>query len=205
MSSRARALLTITVIISTHQTAWSGTKARNSVESNCHAVPTIVDEKLLDDDSKIRSHIEYDTVPMGSNEKGRANFLKNMDRMNGVPYLDAKKRQKYRAKIASGLMYTANGSLLGWSLICRPTVYLYVMDKSGNFFVGSDKDVIHHSAFLAGEPVASAGHIKIMNGKVQMISNESGHYKSDFTHFQQAIVELERNGVTEFEQKIWKN
>jgi hypothetical protein len=35
----------------------------------------------------------------------------------------------------------------------------------------------HHSSFLAGEPVASAGEIRAKNGVLELVSNASGHYE----------------------------
>ena len=39
------------------------------------------------------------------------------------------------------------------------------------------QNVIHHSSFLAGAPVAAAGEIKVVNGRLVSISNGSGHYR----------------------------
>jgi hypothetical protein len=39
------------------------------------------------------------------------------------------------------------------------------------------QNTIHHSSFLAGAPVAAAGEIKVVNGRLVSVSNGSGHYR----------------------------
>jgi hypothetical protein len=53
----------------------------------------------------------------------------------------------------------------------------------------------HHSSFLAGGDVAGAGTIKVIDGKMAMISDESGHYKPGITQVNNVISELEKKGI----------
>ena len=74
---------------------------------------------------------------------------------------------------------------------------IFVMSATGNIHVISH--VIghrHHSSLLAGQPVASAGEIKVMNGYVQWLSNKSGHYRPNPDHLMQVLHQLQKNGVT---------
>jgi hypothetical protein len=70
------------------------------------------------------------------------------------------------------------------------------MDGDGNIY-SADKSVVnHHSAFLAGGPVASAGHWCVINGIVQTISNVSGHYQPPIDYCKQILAELKRRGIS---------
>lgn len=42
---------------------------------------------------------------------------------------------------------------------------------------GTYTDFFHHTSLDAGNPVLCAGMIRVINGKVELISNDSGHYK----------------------------
>ncbi|NJO01404.1 MAG: hypothetical protein HC880_06690 [Bacteroidia bacterium] len=53
----------------------------------------------------------------------------------------------------------------------------------------------HHSSFLAGRPVASAGHIVIENGILRAINALTGHYKIDPSLNKQLLEELKLRGV----------
>jgi len=54
----------------------------------------------------------------------------------------------------------------------------YVWTKCGTLLAGEHKvNHLHHSSFVAGDAVSCAGMIRVINGKVDMISNNSGHYK----------------------------
>ena len=162
-------------------------------------------EVLTRDLEKLEVKFEYKLIPMGGGEKGKASFLANVDKMNNVPYLNEVERQKYKAEFREGLVYDSKRNLLGKRILGnKPIEYLYVMDEFGNFYIGDDKKVIHHSSFLEGGPVASAGHIVIQKGKVLSISNESGHYKPPEAIFQQAVTELKAKGISGFESKVWR-
>jgi len=54
----------------------------------------------------------------------------------------------------------------------------FIMDKHGNIFIENEQLLgpFQHSSFTRGEPVAAAGNIRIDNGKIVFISNNSGHY-----------------------------
>jgi hypothetical protein len=70
-----------------------------------------------------------------------------------------------------------------------------VMDKAGRMYAGPSSEVVRHSSFLAGNPVAAAGLIQAENGKVTGLFNESGHYQVPQDYFNQLEKELGRNGV----------
>ena len=78
--------------------------------------------------------------------------------------------------------------------------YLYVMDEDGNFYIGQPT---RHSCFLAGMPVASGGHIRIKNGKITYLDNESGHYRPTVEMFNQGVTELNSQGMRGFETRAF--
>lgn len=66
----------------------------------------------------------------------------------------------------------------GRSLRGTDGVAIFVMDRDGNFYASTrhEKGVFHHTSFLAGQPVAAAGEIRVVDGKLVGISDKSGHY-----------------------------
>jgi hypothetical protein len=50
----------------------------------------------------------------------------------------------------------------------------------------------HHSSFLAGEPVAAAGEIRVSNGVLKTVSNNSGHYQPQPGYLIQFLLELRK-------------
>ncbi len=73
--------------------------------------------------------------------------------------------------------------------------YIFVMDGDGNIYSASKGVVHHHSSFLAGGPVAAAGHWTIEYGALKTICNDSGHYQPPFDYTQQVLDELKKRGV----------
>ncbi len=54
----------------------------------------------------------------------------------------------------------------------------YVWTSCGTLMAGQHiPQEFHHSSFVAGTAVRCAGMISVINGKVEMISNNSGHYR----------------------------
>ncbi|MCO4755289.1 MAG: hypothetical protein KC478_12460, partial [Bacteriovoracaceae bacterium] len=74
---------------------------------------------------------------------------------------------------------------------------IFVMDKKGNLYFHSNPEPgrFHHSSFLAGEDVLSAGQLKVKDGRVLYIDNISGHYKPGQVHAYQGLYKLLKEGV----------
>ncbi|MFK7753892.1 MAG: hypothetical protein AB8B51_15260 [Sedimentitalea sp.] len=53
----------------------------------------------------------------------------------------------------------------------------------------------HHSTMLAGAASAGAGHLRMVDGQVNYIDNDSGHYKPAFEHLLQMVEELTSKGA----------
>jgi hypothetical protein len=73
---------------------------------------------------------------------------------------------------------------------------IYVMSPDNRFYSGSHKvGLFHHSSFLAGMPVAGAGEWKVTNGKLEEITNKSGHYRPGPVQMINTLKELRRRGT----------
>jgi hypothetical protein len=110
-----------------------------------------------------------------------------------VPYLLESQRGPYRVTVTGGLLYQ-NGNLLDTSHISNG-LYLFVMDGDGRIFSAAQTTVDHHSAFLAGNPVAAAGEIEVDQGKLLAVYDQSGHYMPPREYTEQFLKELKSLGV----------
>lgn len=73
---------------------------------------------------------------------------------------------------------------------------IFVMSQNGEMFAGSHKvGIFHHSSFLAAGNVAGAGELKVSGGKLQHLTNKSGHYLPTDEHNLQVIEELKGAGI----------
>ena len=115
------------------------------------------------------------------------------DEAHGVPYLHgAEERAPFEMHIKNGILYDANNEIIHGERI-------YVMDKDGKYYQASEKtgEGFHHSSFMAGFPIASAGGlITDKNGFLKHIDNGSGHYRPSSIHLMQALDQLSRQGVS---------
>ena len=53
----------------------------------------------------------------------------------------------------------------------------------------------HHSSFLAGQAVGGAGEMQVREGRIELISDASGHYRPGSKQMLQTVQELERKKV----------
>ncbi|WP_430500110.1 hypothetical protein ACQRWP_33475 [Micromonospora trifolii] len=74
---------------------------------------------------------------------------------------------------------------------------IFVMDERGNMYASNYQQVgdFHHSTLGNGQPVAAAGEIAVVDGRVQYVTSASGHYQPGPEHMRQVTDELSRNGV----------
>ena len=128
--------------------------------------------------------------------------MSKMDADHGVQYLSPEEREEYRAVVHEGKVYGADGLPLdtsrSQSLHHGAGFAIYVMDSNGNTYISPTHEFgsFHHSSFLAGEAVAGAGEMKIREGRVEALSNTSGHYRPDGEYLKRVADELNRQGLT---------
>jgi hypothetical protein len=121
----------------------------------------------------------------------------------GVTYLDDADRELHRLTIHDGLMYDAKGlpfdtsngvSAFGPSSNGRA---IFVMDEHGNIYASTYQNFaeFHHSSLLAGSDVAGAGEILVRDGKIELLTDRSGHYAPGRSQTQQVLDQLESQGI----------
>jgi hypothetical protein len=73
---------------------------------------------------------------------------------------------------------------------------IFVMGFDGTLYssLTYGRNMIMHSSFFSGKPVAAAGEIKAQNGVIQSMNNCSGHYRPTVAETQQAIDSLNVQG-----------
>jgi hypothetical protein len=117
-----------------------------------------------------------------------------------VEYLDETARADYRLQVRNGLLLDAGGrrfhtgnlktghSGSGWGI--------WVMDTAKQFYSHSHEiGKFHHSSFLAGTPVKSAGEWIIDRGKLVAITGKSGHYQPGEAQMLHTLFVLKLKGV----------
>ena len=118
-----------------------------------------------------------------------------------VKYLDATERQQLKLTVRNGLLYDAKGDLFDtrnagthWSGQGRA---IFVMDENGDLYASKfqERGAFHHSSILAGDPVAGAGELKVTDGKLEIISDNSGHYSPPRPYTMQVVNYLRSLGV----------
>jgi hypothetical protein len=87
----------------------------------------------------------------------------------------------------SGMVSIATGA--GWGI--------FVIDFAQDFYVNAHrKDEFHHSSFLAGAPVFSAGELCVSQGVLVGVTNKTGHYKSGPAELHRALLLLQKRDRT---------
>jgi hypothetical protein len=118
-----------------------------------------------------------------------------------VKYLNADERLQYQLQIRDGKLFDARGSLFdtskAHSAFGGSENAIFVMDESGNIYASTVHSVgkFHHSSFLSGQPVASAGEIVVEHGVVKEITRRSGHYQPTTEQLNQFLERLRGGGV----------
>jgi hypothetical protein len=138
------------------------------------------------------------------------------ERARGVRYLSAAERAALRVRVCGGRLCDARGAPLnaGVSPPASPPLAppkpaptpaearaagyaIFVMDAAGELYASfeAERDRLHHSSLLAGAPVACAGELLVFDGRLLLISNQSGHYRPPPRALAQALDALRRAGA----------
>jgi len=118
-----------------------------------------------------------------------------------VVYLDDVERQQYQLHIKNGKLYDAKGNLYDTSDAISEFGgegnAIFVMDKYGSVYASEVHSLgkFHHSSFLSGQPVASAGEIMVENGTLMAVTRRSGHYQPTAEQLEQFLQNLSGSGV----------
>lgn len=110
------------------------------------------------------------------------------DEKNDVPYLNQTQQNRIRFQIIDGRLVNSTGKPLSYQgmrlMVVEPDGALLADAANGRF-------PFHHSSLAAGEPVAMAGWISVVDGVPKVVTNTSGHYKPSLKHLL-ALVEYWR-------------
>jgi hypothetical protein len=123
-------------------------------------------------------------VPAGSHLNLKPSLVRAF--LKGVRYLDQASRPDYRVTFQNGVAQY-HGDLFTTfdmrTVFSGPGFGIWVMSPSGEMYAGPHLyGGFHHSSFLAGAPVRSAGEIRANRGKIEFISAKSGHYMPTAEH-----------------------
>jgi hypothetical protein len=143
---------------------------------------------------------DYQTTPMLDAYRGEE-LPDNEVWGTAVRYLSPEEREAFRLTFTNGLIYDADGKLFDTreavSLHSDVPKAIFVMNAAGEFFAAQHQIIgrFHHSSLAAGEAVAAAGEMLVLDGMLFEISNKSGHYRPGRLFMDQAIDSLARKGI----------
>ncbi len=128
---------------------------------------------------------------------------------NTCTYLDENQRAAFEVTVQDGVLIHKSGSDQGKRVNTSSLnslhsngagTAIFVMSPEGNIYIGAHGDTpgeFHHSSFLSGQPVSSAGEMVVEDGRILDVSNNSGHYHPSQSLNDQLFTELENRGMTE--------
>jgi hypothetical protein len=176
------------LFLSAHALAWGG-------PSRCEVslLPAPAPQEL-----QLKLEAKYRTVALLPKFRGEETGIW-LD-MNGrlvlwsADHFDNVQREAARVILKDGRVYDAKGNPSDAS-----GIFIFVMDRAGNFYRMADlkSGSIHHSAPLAGGPVAGAGEWAEIGGKVFARNRKSGHYDPPVWTDRQVANELIDGGAAE--------
>jgi|SRR5437870_5164066 len=67
--------------------------------------------------------------------------------------------------------------------------------RKDRFYVTLDEAGLKHSSLLRGAAVAAAGVMQVVDGKLSLINNLSGHYLPEKSYLEQATTQLRQQGI----------
>ncbi|MFK7818498.1 MAG: hypothetical protein AB8G99_07260 [Planctomycetaceae bacterium] len=139
--------------------------------------------------------------------KGGAEALRK-----GVHYLSEDERAKYRVLGVGGrLAYSTQRQTTGTAPLPPSVVHtatfndvssrrgfgIFVITFDHDFYIGNPVGArFHHSSFMSGAPVYSAGEIMVLNGNVRVVTNKTGHYRAGTDALYRSLRLLQSMGVS---------
>ena len=118
-----------------------------------------------------------------------------------VKYLDETERQAYEVTVKDGRLHGADGQPFDTRDATvsgeKTGSAIFVMDHDGKLYLSNKAGIadFQHTSFLAGQPVAAAGTIRVEDGVIKEITRSSGHYRPAPEFLDQAVAELHARGV----------
>lgn len=148
----------------------------------------------------------YETVSLQNIYRQEQESLYYLNVFFRTRYFSPEERETYRLSVHEGALYDAQGNLFdtlkaetwhGSSLIKKSQLAIIVMDINGNFYASTLQRLgeVHHSSFWGNTPIAFAGEIEVINGKLTHLNNYSGHFRPSAFFLKQALHRLDGLGV----------
>lgn len=124
---------------------------------------------------------------------------------DAIAYFSPAEREQFQLCVTSeGYLVASDGTLLSPQ---EETWGMFVMTMNGTILVhfdcassGADARVVRHSSLVGGEAVVAAGLLKVSDGCILELSNESGHYAPPPSCLQIVLCRLALMGVRNLEQ-----
>ena len=106
---------------------------------------------------------------------------------------DAGAQRQYKLRFRAGIAWRWNPPTTDYQIFdstdnreseINDQMVHFVMDEQGRIYSGFDKDAIwfKHSSLVGGADGLAAGRMKVENGVVTAIENDSGHYAPIHKH-----------------------
>ncbi len=115
---------------------------------------------------------------------------------------DSMLRKANKIRFSGGMLYSDDACTQPASTddmvthFSGPGYGAFVMSAKGSLYIGSHiVGKHHHSSLKCARPVACAGEIKIVKGRLDAITNKSGHYWPSEIHLLQVMAMLEKRQV----------
>ena len=87
----------------------------------------------------------------------------------------ATEKKQFKTHCDAGGLYQLNNNNKEY---IKNGLYRYVVSPKGGLYILTDKDnTCFHNAIRASQPVQCAGEVMIINNQIEIIGNESGHYR----------------------------
>ncbi len=142
-------------------------------------------------------------VGIAENENYLVQLAQNYDGNIPILKLNKEQRKKYELQYKNHNLYLNDkiADSRGKKSKSFANTLAFIMSKSGQLYVGEHlngridpktKKILFHSSFIEDEPAEMAGMIRIKNGKITMLSNNSAHYTPKALHMYRGIKHLQQ-------------
>lgn len=112
------------------------------------------------------------------------------------------KREKCRAIFKNSKLYALQGQPLGLNPLTTEingmhgNRYGFVMTMSNEIFVGMfGGHIKYHSSFMSGKPIQCGGTMRVIEGRITEIENDSGHYTPRDASLAKVLRHLRNVGI----------
>ncbi len=144
----------------------------------------------------------YEVIGMMRNAGLQKDINDHVSGGSPVRYLNAQERNQYLIDVHGGrLRYRTGGQMID-TYRGHGHIFIFIMTGEGEIFMASEQEVTHHPSFVSGNPVAAAGTIKVVGGRIVLITSDSGHYQPPKEFLDQFVCELKKRdadlSVTEY-------